>query len=332
METLGSAIVVFLISAAFVVAAGIGLARFGDDLAEATGWGKLWVGTLLVGIATSLPEVVVNISAVWLEKNPGLALGNVFGADMINVFVIGTVALFFGVQNLFGKQGRDTELLIITGLGLVTLALIFGAFGDVKLLGPLSVGGLLIGIGYVYGMRRVYMAGQTDMDLEDIPKPTGSARNAWIGFGISALVVIIAGRFLASSADAIAEASGISASFIGVLLVSIVTTLPEGSVTIAATLRKSYGIAMGNVYGSCAFNVTIISIADWFHPSPLLREMQPAHFAAGIAALALMGMGYLVFKACNTTAYAPLRKLAPAIPVVYIGALYVVYVLGQGTV
>jgi cation:H+ antiporter len=331
MESLGGAILVFVVSALFVVLAGIGLARYGDDLAEATGWGKLWVGTLLVGIATSLPEVVVNISAVWLEKNPGLALGNVFGADMINIFVIGTVALIFGVRNLFGGHGRDTELLIFTGLGLVALALLFGSFGDVKLFGTLSLGGVLIGIGYVYGMRRVYLAGQAEPE-ENAPAPTGSVRKAWIGFGISALVVIVAGRFLASSADAIAEASGISASFIGVLLVSIVTTLPEGSVTIAASLRRSYGIAMGNVYGSCAFNITIVAVADPFHHGPLLREMQAPHFAAAIAAFALMAMGYLVFKSFRSPAFARGAMLAPAIPVVYIAALYVVYVLGQSQV
>lgn len=330
METLSSAILVFLLSSAFVIAAGIGLARFGDDLAEATGWGKLWVGTLLVGIATSLPEVTVNVSAVWLEQNPSLALGNVFGADMINIFVIGVVALVFGVPNLFGNQGRDTELLILTGLGLVALALVFGTFGDLKVLGPTSVGGLLIGAVYVYGMRLVYKAGRSEMEAEDIPAFKGSARKAWIGFGISVLVVIIAGRYLASSADAIAEASGISASFIGVLLVSIVTTLPEGSVTVAASLRRSYGIAMGNVYGSCAFNVTIIFIADFFHTrGPLLREMQSAHFAAAIAAFVLMGMGYLIFKAFQSRRYARFRALAPAIPIVYVAALYAVYVLGQ---
>ena len=329
MDSLNTAILVFLISSAFVIAAGVGLARFGDALAEATGWGKLWVGTLLVGIATSLPEVTVNISAVWLENNPGLALGNVFGADMMNIFVIGSVALVFGVSNLFGNHGRDTELLILTGLGLVSLALLFGALGDFKLLGTISLGGVLIAATYLYGMRRVYHAGRTQMEAEDIPSLTGSARNAWIGFGISALVVIIAGRFLASSADAIAEASGISATFIGVLLVSMVTTLPEGTVTIAAAMRRSYGIAMGNVYGSCAFNITIISIADLFHAEgPLLREMQPAHFAAALAAFALMTMGYFVLKSCQTRAFAPMRFMAPAIPVVYVGALYIVYALG----
>ena len=330
MDQLSTAILIFLVSAAFVMMAGVGLARFGDELAEATGWGKLWVGTLLVGIATSLPEVTVNVSAVWLENNPRLALGNVFGADMLNVLVLACVALVFGVPNLFGNQGRDTELLILSGLGLVILALAFGALGDFKLLGLTSVGGLLIGAAYLYGMRRVYRAGRTQMDAEDVPSLTGSARNAWIGFGISALVVIIAGRYLASSADAIAEASGISASFIGVLLVSIVTTLPEASVTVAASLRRSYGIAMGNVYGSCAFNITIVSIADLFHAEgPLLREMERAHFAAASAALLLMAMGYLVLKSCQSRAFASMRVLAPAVPVVYVGALYLVYTLGQ---
>jgi len=328
MDSLGTALLVFLVSAAFVVAAGIGLARYGDDLAESTGWGKLWVGTLLVGIATSLPEVTVNISAVWLEDSPGLALGNIFGADMMNVFVLGLVALAFGVGNLFGGQGRDTELLILVGLGLVALALLFGVVGDVKI-GPASLGTLLILAGYLFGMRAVYQAGQTQMHLEDVPAPTGSARKAWIGFGISVVVVIVAGRYLASSADAIANATGISASFIGVLLVSIVTTLPEASVTVAATLRRSYGIAMGNVYGSNAFNVSILFFSDLFSDTPLLAKMQSAHYAAALGALALMTMGYLVWKGVQRPVYARARALAPAIPVVYIGALYVVYTLAQ---
>jgi len=330
LDSLGGAVLVFLVSAAFVVAAGVGLARFGDDLADVTGWGKLWVGTLLVGIATSLPEVVVNISAVWLEKNPGLALGNVFGADMINVFVLAIVALVFGVDKLFGAQGRDTELLILAGLVLVAMALFFGSFGDIKLVGWTSVGAVLIGVAYVYGMRLVYKAGKTDMDLEDIRPPTGKARNAWIGFLVSVAVVIVAGRYLAASADALAEASGISASFIGVLLVSIVTTLPEGSVTVAASLRRSYGIAMGNVYGSCAFNITIISIADLFYTEgPLLRAMDGAHFAAALAALALMSMGYAVYRLCRSNALAPARLVTSAIPVLYVGSLFAVFVLGQ---
>jgi cation:H+ antiporter len=330
MESLGAAITVFLVSAVFVVFAGIGLAKYGDELAEKTGWGKLWVGTLLVATATSLPEVSVNVSAVWLEDSPSLALGNVFGADMVNVFVLAVVALIFGVTNLFGNQGRDTQILILLGLALVALAALMGWSGDLKL-GPTSVGGLAILALYIAGMRAVYRAGRSEMHVQDIPSPTGSARGAWIGFGISVAVVIVAGRFLAASADSIAEISGISASFIGVLLVSIVTTLPEASVTVTAALRKSYGIAMGNVYGSNAFNVAIFSLSDLFYPGkPLLGEMQSAHFAAAGGALLLMIMGYLVWRACQSTALRSARLLTPAIPVVWVVALYVVFRMAQG--
>ena len=112
MDTLTAAVLTFFASAVCVVFAGIGLARYGDELAEKTGWGTLWVGTLLVSIATSLPELTVNISAVWLEDSPGLALGNVFGADMINVFVLAVVALIFGVRHVFEHQGKDTQIQI----------------------------------------------------------------------------------------------------------------------------------------------------------------------------------------------------------------------------
>jgi cation:H+ antiporter len=329
VESLGSAVAVFVISAVCVVFAGIGLAKYGDELAEKTGWGKLWVGTLLVATATSLPEVAVNVSAVWLEESPGLALGNVFGADMINVFMLATVALAFGVTNLFGNQGRDTQILILLGIGLVVLATLLGAWGDFKL-GPTSVGGLAILAVYIYGMRRVYTAGRSHMHLEDIPAPTGSARGAWIGFGLSVVVVIIAGRYLAGSAESIAQISGISASFIGVLLVSLVTTLPETSVTVTAAFRKSYGIALGNVFGSNAFNVSILSLSDLFHTrGPLLGEMRSEHFAAAGGALVLMGMAFVLWKACQSAALKPARMLAPVIPLAWVAAMYLVFALAH---
>lgn len=327
MDKLSTAILIFVVSSVFIIFAGVALARFGDELAEKTGWGTLWVGTILVSVSTSLPELTINISAVWLEKSPGLALGNVFGANMINVFVIGLAALIFGTRNLFGNQGRETQVLVQVGIGLVALAMVMAATGDFQL-GPSSLGALLIAVAYILGMRAVYYAGREPAESEagaEEETPRGSARNAWIGFGIASLVVIVAGRYLASSADAIAEISGISASFIGVLLVSMVTTLPEGSVTIAACFRKSYGIAIGNVYGSCAFNVFVVTIAGLFHEGPLLRAMEGAHFVAATGAFLLMSMGYLILRSCQTPAMSLARILTPALPVVYVGALYLVY-------
>jgi cation:H+ antiporter len=224
----------------------------------------------------------------------------------------------------------DLQIPLMTLVVLVALALAFGLAGDVKL-GPTSLGAALLLACYVGGMRLVYQAGRTRMHLEDIPRPAGGARRAWIGFLVSAAVVIVAGRYLAASADAIAETSGISASFIGVLLVSLVTTLPEMSVTVAACLRRSYGIAMGNIYGSNAFNATVPAFADLLSDTPLLGEMQREHYAAALGALALMGLGYAVWGSVRAGALARARALAPAIPALYVAALYAVYALAQST-
>jgi cation:H+ antiporter len=115
-----------------------------------------------------------------------------------------------------------------------------------------------------------------------------------------------------------------------VLLVAIVTTLPEGAVTVAAALRKSYGIAIGNVYGSCAFNVFILFFSDLFYfKGPLLGAMQAEHFVAAAGAFTLMGMGYLILRGSTHQALAWAQKLTLLIPLLYFGALYLVFTLGQ---
>jgi cation:H+ antiporter len=336
METLTHAIIIFVISALAVVAAGIGLARFGDELAEKTGWGALWVGTVLVSIVTSLPELTVSVAAVWFENSPGLALGNVFGANMINVFMLAVVAILFGANKLFMDQKRDTELLILIGLGLVLLAGGLGLTGDMKL-GPTSLGGLLILGGYLAGMRLVYNVGQSvkaaDAQTGGATAPTPAAESVfkvWLKFLACAVVVIVAGRYVSSSADRIAEATGIGSSFIGVLLVSLVTTLPETSVSVAAMFRKSYGIVVGNVYGSCAFNVSIIFFADLFAPRvPLLGRMERAHEAAAAGALALMAMGFAMLKGHTSPRWRWARVMTFAVPFVYVGVLYAVFALAR---
>lgn len=70
------AIAVFLASAVLVMFCGAKLAVYGDALATLTGWGRLFVGSLLVALATSLPELSTNISAVQLDPpNPRVGRG-----------------------------------------------------------------------------------------------------------------------------------------------------------------------------------------------------------------------------------------------------------------
>lgn len=327
MEDLSVAIPVFLGSALVVVLAGIALAKFGDDIAVVTGWGALWVGTILVSVATSLPELVTNITAVLIDS-PGLALGNVFGADMINIFTISLVAIAFGIGNLFANQTKDTQTLVLVAVGMGLIALAFGAVGDWGI-GPTSVGALVIVVAYLGGMKLVYDAGHGDSAAEDAEPesvPGTGKKKAFLGFLAAGVAVLAAAPFLAASADGIAVATGLGKSFIGVLLVSIVTTLPEASVTVAAALRKSYALVIGNIYGSCAFNLFVIPIAGlFFARGPLLNEMETAHFVAAVAAIGLMITGFIIIRSYKTRALASLRYLTFAIPPAYIVGLAFVF-------
>ena len=328
MDSLIIAVPSFLASAVVVVLAGIALAKYGDDLAVLTGWGALWVGTILVSVATSLPELVTNISSVVFvdPPAPGLALGNVYGADMINIFTISLVAIAIGIGNIFGNQTKDTQTLIVVAIGIGIISVIFGALGDWGL-GPTSVGALVIAASYFLGMKLVYDAGSDKVEEEsDVDTSWANQRPAWIGFGLAGLAVLAAAPVLALSADGIAEATGLGRSFIGVLLVSIVTTLPEASVTVAAALRKSYALVIGNIYGSCAFNLFVIPIAGFFYTGgPILQEMDNSHFVAAGSAIALMTTGFLIVMSFKVQAMRWLRYTTFAIPPAYVGSLALVY-------
>ena len=123
--------------------------------------------------------------------------------------------------------------------------------------------------------------------------------------------------------------SGLGRGFMGILAVSIVTTLPEASVTVAAARRRSYGIVLGNIFGSCAFNLSIIFWADLGNADSLLSFMAPEHFVAAGSAIGLMFSCYLIIRSYKDKALTTFRYLTYAIPPVYVGMLYWVYALSS---
>ena len=326
MDSLSVALPAFFASAVVVVLAGIALAKFGDQIADRTGWGTLWVGTILVSVATSLPELVTNIAAVVIDA-PEIALGNAFGADAINMFTLAAIAAVFGVGGLFRNQPRQTLVLALVTvvLGVITVGVM--ATGDM-VLGPSSVGGIIIAVSYVGAMRVVYGAREQEPQGPDGASDAGgSARGAWVGFGIASLAIIATAPVLAASADGIATATGLSASFVGILMVSIVTTLPEATVSVTAMLRHSPGLVIGNLFGSCAFNLFVVPVADLAGPDALLASAGPEHFLVLGAAIGLMALGFGALVAGRAGRLRVARGIVPLMLVGYLGAVYGVLVM-----
>jgi cation:H+ antiporter len=120
---LGAAIFGFLVAAGALVYVTPILVRSSLEIAEITGLGATFIGTTLVALATSLPELVTTLTAAKLGADD-MAIGNLFGSNMFNMFAIGLTDLFY-LDGRFLSVIDPAFLLvgmlglIMTGLGLV---------------------------------------------------------------------------------------------------------------------------------------------------------------------------------------------------------------------
>ena len=116
-------------------------------------------------------------------------------------------------------------------------------------------------------------------------------RQEWRRFALAALVVVAAGSWLPEVADGLGTALGLSRSFVGTVLMAVVTTLPEMAVTLGALRLGALDMAIGNLLGSNLFNVVILAVDDaFFVRGPLLAQAAPVHAGTAVTALVMTGL------------------------------------------
>ena len=323
------ALLLFAGSACLVIFSGVFLAKYGDALAELMGWGRLWVGVILLALATSLPELISNVTAV-IRNQPELAAGDILGSNMVNMFLLAMVALLFGGARFFRRVAPDQKFLVSIAISLTCLALLLGSFHPgVSLLG-VGLASLLILALYLGGMRVVYVTRPQELPREaaDPSGPLPSLRRAWMFFGMASLLVMASAPALAYSAEQIADNTPLATSFIGVVAVALVTSMPEASTSVAAVRFGAIDLAVGNLFGSCAFNILILALADPFYrQGTLVESLEAPHLAAGLVAVLLMSLGLSQILLRGSHRYAPVVPTLGIMGFVYIGGLLAVYAL-----
>ena len=124
----------------------------------------------------------------------------------------------------------------------------------------------------------------------------------WVQFLATALVIVFAGVRLARYGDVLGEKTGLGRSWVGVVLLAATTSLPELFTGFGATaLANLPDIAVGDVLGSCMFNLLILSFMDALQPEPLSTRAHQGHALSigfgllliGVAGLGLMGSSRL---------------------------------------
>jgi cation:H+ antiporter len=132
------------------------------------------------------------------------------------------------------------------------------------------------------------------MAKQDTIGRRAEVRRAVTGFSLGALALLVAAPFLAWSAGRIAEATGTSTTFVGTSLVAITTSLPELVTAVAAVRLGAFDLAVGNLFGSNAFNMAAFMFADLaYRDGGLLSSVSSTHALTALWSILMMNIGLM---------------------------------------
>jgi cation:H+ antiporter len=240
-----------IIGLLILVFSGDALVKGAVNLALRLGIPALVVGLTVVAFGTSAPEMIVSVNAA-LAGQPGIAVGNVVGSNIVNILLIlGLPLLLTIIHTSKLDTSRSYVIMLLTAIGFTALAFT----------GPLTwwhglilLGGLGLMLWDNYRISMAHRDANADTTLEGVDESMGWTKIVF--FIIGGLVgLAIGARFLVDSAVNIATAWGVSETVIGLTLVAIGTSMPELVTSIIAAIRKQADVAMGNVIGSNTFNI-----------------------------------------------------------------------------
>lgn len=216
------------------------------------------IGLTVVAVGTSTPELVVSVLSAIAGKSD-VAIGNVVGSNIFNVFVIlGVCALIRPLPLTAGNIRRDIPFGVITSLLLLALASdSFFRTGAADRIGRIDgVAMLLLYMALMWYTIRSTKRPETPTAEEAKPGMAGWLMAAMIVGGLAGLV--FGGEMFLRSATSIARSLGISESVIAITLVAGGTSLPELASSLVSLFKGKADMALGNVIGSNIANILLI--------------------------------------------------------------------------
>lgn len=268
------------------------LVRGAVGVAQKLGVSTLFTGLVIVGAATSMPEMVASVQAA-LAGSPAIAWGNIVGSNIANsLLILGVTALVAPIA-VSGMGRRDAMV------GLTLSLLLWG-------LALAGVGARWIGIVFLvlliaYIMWRYRHPGLSIPEEPHADRPARGIVSAAL-FAGGLAVLVAGGQALVTGAIDLARLAGISETAIGLTVVAVGTSLPELAASLAAALKGRPGLALGNVVGSNIYNILLIggvtmAIAPFAIPAALAGAQLALMCASAAMLLALLWRGKVIGRA-----------------------------------
>jgi cation:H+ antiporter len=332
------AAILFVSAGAVVVVAGVALARYGDAIAHRTGAGRLWIGAVLLAGATSLPELGTDVAAVRMGALD-LALGDLFGSSMANMLILALVDLLPPRRGVLRGATLDHALAACLAISLSAMVAAFLLAPSGVVVAGVSVESLVVAGAYLLGTRAVYRHAMRDYGPEKLAvdeldargEAVPTLRRAGVAFGAWALVTLAAAPVFAHGAKELAEVTGLGTTFVGTWLVGLSTSLPELVASIAAVRIGAFDLAVGNLLGSNAFNMSILLWVDLAYPgASIFVDASPAHLLSLVSGIVLMALGLAAIVYRAKKRFAMLEPDSALIVLAYALAIGVLYLRKDG--
>ncbi|OCQ52392.1 Inner membrane protein YrbG [Photorhabdus australis subsp. thailandensis] len=216
------------------------------------------IGMTIVGIGTSLPELMVSVTAM-LDSQPDMAIGNVIGSNITNLLLItGAAALIrpMEVKSDILRKELPLMLLITAFCGyLISDNYLSRMDGLVLLISAIAC--ILLMIKMATLPNRAETDIYTQEQASELPIE-GNKRIALLWILLGLIILPMATRMVIDNATVIARIYGISELIIGLTVLAVGTSLPELATSIAAAFKGEDDIAFGNIISSNIFNISIV--------------------------------------------------------------------------
>jgi len=280
--------------------AGLALLVWGADrfvhgaaaTARNLGIAPLLIGLTVVAFATSAPEVLVSVVAA-SRGEPGLAIGNAIGSNIVNIgLVLGVTAIVRPIRLESATLRREMPALLAVTLLTVSL------FLDARLTnidGYVMLTGLAIVMVWLARLGSRSAANdpiKKDFEAEIPDDVSMKVAITWVVVGLG--ILLLGAQWLVTGAIGVAQILGVSEVVIGVTIVALGTSLPELAVSLISVLKGEYGLAIGNIVGSNIFNLlAVIGVAATIQPMALHPSVLSLHIFVMVAfTLVLFAMTY----------------------------------------
>lgn len=317
------AFLLLLVGLALLVAGAEFLVRGASSISKRMGVPALVIGLTIVAFGTSAPELVVNLMSA-IQGSSGLALGNIIGSNIANIFLIlGVCALIRDLKVQSSTTWKEIPFAVLA------IAVVLVCANDVLLDGyainalTRTDGLLLLGFFaiFLYYTVLLFKRGGVAEESDEIKQYGVAPSLLMIVGGLAGL--FFGGQLLVEQATILAKMAGLSDLMIGLTVVAIGTSLPELATSAIATKRGQSDIAIGNIVGSNIFNVFwILGVTSIISPVII-------GYGSNVDLLVALGASLLLFVAMFLGKRHSLEKWQGALFLV-IYVVYTVFLINRG--